>query len=116
MDWMTRTLLWLVLVADSSGIGPRWVSDFPSEHLGNSYSYVGTAQDLGLEVEIWRNELLDRQEHWYKRSGDEFFLRVKDGLYVLGLHTGGEWKTVPSVRLVHRDGSWKKLTLGIPEP
>ncbi len=86
----------------------------PAERLGNVYSYVGPGVDRGIEVEVWRNESLGRGETWYKPSGEEFFFRVNETTYVLGRHQAGEWVTVPSRRLVYRDGEWKNLTLNSP--
>ena len=111
---MVRTLLWSLLAADSSGYGRGGKPLLPAERLGNSYSYIGLAHDQGLAVEEWWNETLDRQEFWYKPVGGEFYLRVNGGTYVLGRHQAGEWNTIPSLQLVHRDGKWLRLTLGLP--
>lgn len=109
-----KLLGWMLSVAfavDSSGPAAGRKPDLPVERLGNVYSYVGPAVDRGLEVEVWRNESLGREETWYKPDGEEFFLRVNETTYVLGRHQAGEWVTVPSRRLALRGGEWKPLGL-----
>lgn len=95
--------------ADTSG--PRKSRETPlaAERLGNLYSYLREESDRGLDVEAWHNLTLDRVEFWHKPSPEAYFVRVDGTTYVLGIHAGGEWKTDPSLRLVHRRGGWTRV-------
>jgi hypothetical protein len=90
--------------ADSSGTRG-------SENLGNSYAFVRLGRDRGLDVEVWRNRTLGREESWYKPSREEYFVRAGEGLYVSGVHvsSAGEWRTRSYPRLVYRGFEWRMV-------
>ncbi len=77
-----------------------------SERLGNSYSFLRQEADRGLDVEVWHNRTLDRDEIWHKPSPQACFVRVAKDLYVLGVHEAGQWQTRPGVRMIFREGEW----------
>jgi hypothetical protein len=115
---MRHALVWLVMagIASADSSGPFRGKPVPSEKLGNWYSYLGLWSDRGLEVEVWRNLSLDREELWYKPSGEAYFVRVDESTYLRGVHREGEWQTDPSVRLTHRNGEWKRTALRVARP
>jgi len=105
---MTAMLALLLLApADSSGPA-RWPGPpIPAEHLGSPYTFRGSGEEEGLEVEYWQNETLARAETWHK-SGGKAWLKVDDRTYVLGFHAAGEWRSDPARRLVRVRGAWRE--------
>jgi hypothetical protein len=96
-------MMMMILLLDvTGGAGP-----VRPERLGGAYSQIRDEFDEGMQVAIWRNETLNRDEHWAYVEGN-YYLRVAKGVYVLGIYdeTAQEWQTRPSDRLVNRGGRW----------
>ena len=84
-----------------------------AERLGNSFELRGDGDDRGLNIALWRNLTLNRDEWWHLTEAGEWFLRVHHGVYVLATHEPkeGGWLTHPGERLVWRDKKWQRITL-----
>lgn len=82
-----------------------------SENLGGRWTPLENVTDLGLRAQRFRNQTLNRVETWHQAESGEWFLRVKDGLYVLAAPTdSGPWETRPTVQLQYRDGAWVRAS------
>lgn len=104
---MAKVLLILALLDTGRRAEPR----IPSEYLGKTWTSGAAGEDRGLTTQEYWNTELNRNEVWHA-AGGEWFLRVADGLYVLGKYLADEsWKTVPTERLVFRRGEWRRLSL-----
>ncbi len=102
-------LLLLPLLFD---VSPRPCDPFIAvEALGKAFARVKDGDDRGLAVGVWANSTLDRDETWHQEPGGEWFLRARDGIYVLAISDTDGWRTVPSERLVWRGGAWKRVSL-----
>jgi hypothetical protein len=100
------------LLADVSppapGVGPA----LPVERLGNDYRWLRSEKDRGLDVEVWMNVRLSREERWHRPDGD-YYVRVNGDTYVRGCYEDWEWRTDPSDRLVRRGNAWVRRTLAV---
>lgn len=83
------------------------------EELGSSFSPKGDETDRELALQVWRNNTLNRDERWHYTEKGEWFLRAREGTYVLAEIDidKGVWKTRPSERLVWRGKAWRRITV-----
>jgi hypothetical protein len=108
---MVRAALLLLLLADISPKGPD--PALPVEKLGNRFESKGGEKDGGMSVSVWTNLTLRRDERWHHSAQEEWFVRVRAGLYVLAVHEPkeGGWVTCPAERIVWRDRAWRRITV-----
>lgn len=98
----------LTLLPDASGPVRERSHPLASEKLGSAYVYLRSGTESGLEVEFWWNSTLDRNETWYKPSG-EYWLKIDARTFVRGVNDDPEgWRTDPSRCLVLRSGRWNR--------
>jgi hypothetical protein len=111
MRFSAACLLFLAGIA-AADVSPRRKAPLPPvEKLGNQFTHVDSIDDAGLAAGVWRNHTLDRDETWHQEPGGEWFLKLKDGAYVLAEHVDGQWRTVPKERLVLKVGAWERVRL-----
>ena len=79
----------------------------PVERLGSEYRYLRQETDRGLDVGVWMNLQLRREERWHWTDGD-YFLQVSERVYVRGRHDGTEWVTDSAERLVLQGDRWAR--------
>ena len=103
-------LILLLFACDATPKG----DNFPKiavERLGSGFTSAGEEEDRGLAVSVWRNTTLMRDERWHLTEKGEWFLRARDGIYVLAAidTESGGWVTQPSERLVWRGTAWRRI-------
>jgi len=108
---MRTIALVLALAAAAADVSPKRARPIPVETLGNAFARLGDAEDGGLTVSLWHNQTLDRDETWHQAENGEWFLKVRDGLYLLTECIEGGYRTAPKTQLVRRDGVWTRVTL-----
>jgi hypothetical protein len=104
----------LLLVLAAFDVTPKGGEpEIAPERLGSNFSPKGDEADRGLAVSVWRNNTLNREERWHYTEKGEWFLRARDGVFVLAEIDSdkGEWKTRPSERLVWRRKAWSRITV-----
>ncbi len=108
-----RTILAVLALAAvaAADVSPKRAKPVPVETLGNQFTRLGDAEDRGLVVSLWRNNTLERDETWHQGESGQWFLKVKDGHYLLTESVEGGWRTLPREQLVWRDGAWTRVTL-----
>ncbi len=100
----------LLLVAALLDVSPKPSDPFIAvEALGKAFAHQKDGEDRGLSVGTWTNTTLNRDETWHQEPGGEWFIRARDGIYVLAVSDADGWRAVPSERLVWRGGEWKKV-------
>ena len=110
---MVKGLAFLLLLAAFDITPKGGEPTIAPEQLGSNFSPKGDETDRGLAVQVWRNNTLNRDERWHYTEKGEWFLRARDGVYVLAeMDTEkGVWKTRPSERLVWRNKTWRRITV-----
>ncbi len=104
-------MLVLTLAAGAAAdVSPKRAKPLPVETLGNAFVRLGDGVDAGLTVSLWRNSTLERDETWHQAEGGDWFLKSRDGLYLLTECVDGGYRTVPKTHLVLRDGTWTRIT------
>lgn len=104
----------LLLVLAAFDVTPRGgEAPIAPEQLGSNFSPKGDDADRGLALSVWRNNALNRDERWHYTEQGEWFLRARDGVYVLAEMDSekGVWKTRPSERLVWRGKAWRRIAV-----
>jgi hypothetical protein len=107
-----RALLLAAWVPIFSDITPNGVDPvLPVEKLGNAFESKGPEEDNGLKVSVWVNLRLERVERWHRTEKDEWFIRVRPGIFVLTVHEPkeGGWITCPKERIVWRHKAWRRI-------
>lgn len=104
---MRLAILLGFLAFDTSG---RREPVLQSEDLGDAWTAGTVGEDRGLSVQEYYNRTLRRSETWHQSAGQEWFVKTRDGLYVLGVQEpSGRWRTHPSIRLVRRVEAWRRV-------
>jgi len=110
---MVHLALFLLLLAPDATPKGDYHPKIVAERLGSAFSSAGDEEDRGLAVSIWRNGTLQRDERWHLTEKGEWFLRARDGVYVLAAvdTESGGWVTQPTERLVWRGTCWRRITV-----
>src|SRR5262245_56125883 len=111
---MVRAAILLAYLALLGDITPKGLDpSLAVEKLGNRFQSKGAEEDAGMKVSVWTNQTLERDERWHYSDQEEWFVRVRPGLYVLATHEPkeGGWITCPTERIVWRDRAWRRITV-----
>ncbi|GEM_PF-6907563 len=97
-------LILTALLLDTSG---RREPALRAETLGRTWIPQEVGSDRGLDFRVYLNQTLNRRELWHLAADGVWFLRVRDGVYVLAQEGArGIWETQPKERILWRADRW----------